>query len=47
MWRRYLRADFHPTQQDSSLSERWLVDNRAAYVPVGGAAKAQPEAAAA
>uniref|UniRef100_UPI001ABC11D6 metal-dependent hydrolase n=1 Tax=Variovorax paradoxus TaxID=34073 RepID=UPI001ABC11D6 len=46
MWRRYLRADFHPAQQDSSLSERWLVDNRAAYVPVGAAAT-QPDTAAA
>ncbi len=46
MWRRYLRADFHPAQQDSSLSERWLVDNRAPYMPVGAAAT-QPDTAAA
>jgi predicted metal-dependent hydrolase len=39
----YLRADFHPAQQDSSLSTRWLADNRAQYTPVGAA----PEAAAA
>jgi predicted metal-dependent hydrolase len=43
-WRSYLRADFHPAQQDSTLSERWLVDNRAQYTPVGAAA--EPSAAA-
>jgi predicted metal-dependent hydrolase len=42
-WRDYLHADFHPAQQDSSLSTRWLADNRAQYTPVGVA----PEAAAA
>ena len=26
-WRAYLRADFHPSQQDSSLSQRWLADH--------------------
>lgn len=34
-WREYKRADFHPSQQDSSLSERWLRDNSERYVPVG------------
>ena len=43
-WRSYFRADFHPAQQDSSLSARWLEDNRAQYTPVGAAAA---EAAAA
>jgi predicted metal-dependent hydrolase len=36
-WRSYLRPDFHPAQQDSVLSERWLADNRAQYTPVGAA----------
>ncbi len=34
-WRDYLKADFHPNQQHTGLSEQWLVDNRAQYVPVG------------
>lgn len=34
-WRAYLKADFHPAQQHSDLSERWLEANRDAYVPVG------------
>jgi predicted metal-dependent hydrolase len=42
-WRSYFRADFHPAQQDSSLSARWLENNRAQYTAVGGA----PEAAGA
>lgn len=33
-WREYLSADFHPTQQDGSLSAQWLRDNRASYTPV-------------
>jgi predicted metal-dependent hydrolase len=37
-WRDYYRRDFHPSQQDSTMSERWLVDNRAQYTPVGAAA---------
>lgn len=37
-WREYFRRDFHPSQQDSTMSERWLVDNRAQYTPVGAAA---------
>ncbi len=37
-WREYLRADFHPDQQDSTLSQKWLVDNRDRYTPVGAAA---------
>ena len=39
-WRSYFRADFHPAQQDSSLSARWLENNRAQYTLVGAAAEA-------
>ena len=35
-WREYLRRDFHPSQQDSSASTRWLADHADRYVPVGG-----------
>jgi len=45
-WRSYLRADFHPAEQDSSLSERWLTENREQYVPVGGAAPQEAALAA-
>jgi predicted metal-dependent hydrolase len=34
-WRAYLRQDFHPGQQPSSLSAQWLADNREAYAIVG------------
>lgn len=34
-WRDYLRRDFHPSQQESDLSQRWLADNAAAYTAVG------------
>jgi predicted metal-dependent hydrolase len=37
-WREYLREDFHPSQQDSSRSERWLVEHADRYTPVGAAA---------
>jgi predicted metal-dependent hydrolase len=37
-WRQYFGADFHPDQQTSDLSERWLADNRHLYKPVGAAA---------
>lgn len=33
-WRSYFRADFHPSQQKSDLSERWLRDNAAMFAPV-------------
>ena len=33
-WRSYFRADFHPSQQQSDLSERWLHDNEALFAPV-------------
>jgi predicted metal-dependent hydrolase len=34
-WRAYLRADFHPRQQDDGASRRWLQANEAQYRPVG------------
>ena len=34
-WRQYKRADFHPRQLETDLSERWLADNRSRYTPVG------------
>ena len=34
-WREYLRRDFHPTQQESDLSRRWLADNASTYSAVG------------
>jgi uncharacterized protein len=37
-WRAYFRRDFHPSQQDSSASVRWLAENSAHYVPVGAPA---------
>jgi predicted metal-dependent hydrolase len=36
-WRAYLRAGFHPAQQDAALSRQWLEDNRAQYRVVGEA----------
>jgi predicted metal-dependent hydrolase len=35
MWRRYFQADFHPSQDDDSLSRQWLDTHQAAYSPVG------------
>lgn len=37
-WARYFRADFHPAQDSSERSARWLADHRALYRPVGPAA---------
>jgi predicted metal-dependent hydrolase len=34
-WREYFRADFHPRQQDSAASVRWLKEHSDAFVPVG------------
>lgn len=34
-WRRYFAATFHPSQQDSSESERWLAAHRDRYEAVG------------
>jgi hypothetical protein len=33
-WREYFRADFHPRQQDSGASERWLAEHGDRFVPV-------------
>lgn len=33
-WREYNRRDFHPSQQDSPLSARWLEDNASVYSAV-------------
>lgn len=38
VWRAYKAPTFHPRQQDTSLSERWLQDNRAQFAVVGRAA---------
>jgi len=35
-WKEYLRRDFHPSQQDSSASQRWLAEHQDQFVPVGG-----------
>ncbi|OYU43416.1 MAG: metal-dependent hydrolase, partial [Burkholderiales bacterium PBB4] len=37
-WRAYLKPDFHPRQQDGSLSEQWLENHRDQFTPVGQAA---------
>jgi predicted metal-dependent hydrolase len=34
-WKQYLRPDFHPAQQDSSASERWLREHQDQYALVG------------
>lgn len=34
-WKDYLRRDFHPSQQESDLSQRWLQDNAREFTPVG------------
>jgi uncharacterized protein len=34
-WRRYNRADFHPSQQDESLAISWLRDNATQFDRVG------------
>jgi uncharacterized protein len=36
-WREYLRADFHPNQQDTTASEDWLRRHGDQYTPVGAA----------
>jgi hypothetical protein len=35
MWRRYFRPDFHPQQDDDSLSRAWLQNHENAYARVG------------
>jgi predicted metal-dependent hydrolase len=37
-WRDYLRPDFHPSQQDASISRRWLAEHRNQYSIVGASA---------
>jgi len=47
-WRRYLDADFHPSQSDGSLAERWLAEHAALAPAVSAgvaAGRAQPGAA--
>lgn len=34
-WCRYLRADFHPSQQDGSLAQRWLSEHADQFEVVG------------
>lgn len=34
-WREYVRSDFHPDQQQSDLSRRWLAENTGEYSLVG------------
>ena len=34
-WRAYICRDFHPSQQESGLSNQWLDNNRTAYTLVG------------
>ena len=36
-WKEYFRRDFHPNQQDSSASVRWLQEHSDRFVPVGSA----------
>jgi len=38
MWRAYLAPDFHPRQQDTSMSAQWLRDNADRYALVGQSA---------
>ena len=37
-WRQYFRADFHPDQHTTALSERWLADHQDLYKAVGAGA---------
>ena len=37
-WRAYKAPDFHPRQQDGSLSQQWLQDHWDQFTPVGQAA---------
>ena len=45
-WRRYLRRDFHPAQQHSERSARWLAEHAGQYTVVNRPAAAQPAQAA-
>jgi hypothetical protein len=35
MWRRYFHPDFHPQQDDDSLSKAWLQSHENTYARVG------------
>ena len=35
MWRRYFHPDFHPQQDDDSLSKAWLQSHETTYARVG------------
>jgi predicted metal-dependent hydrolase len=37
LWRDYLRPDFHPSQHDAAMSQRWLRDNAQQFTVVGQA----------
>jgi uncharacterized protein len=37
-WKAYMHPDFHPRQQDASLSEEWLKNNASQFTVVGQAA---------
>jgi hypothetical protein len=37
-WRDYFRADFHPSEHDSSASHRWLQEHGDVFAPVGATA---------
>ncbi|MCF8167340.1 MAG: hypothetical protein K9K38_11380 [Rhodoferax sp.] len=36
-WRAYMAPDFHPRQQDTTSSQRWLLDHGDRYAVVGQA----------
>jgi predicted metal-dependent hydrolase len=38
LWRRYMEPEFHPREQDDSLSVQWLQSNTSQYTPVGQSA---------
>ena len=35
MWRRYFQTDFHPSQDDDSLSMQWLQTHQHTFKPIG------------
>jgi len=41
-WRRYRRADFHPSQQDESRAVSWLRDNASQFEPVARPTSSTP-----
>jgi len=46
-WRGYLRADFHPSQQDDRLATAWLREHASVWEPVGARASSPAAAATA